>query len=137
MKIAICLHGKFTGINNRGEVQGFEIPFEYLKKNVITENTDVFLHGWDDDPIETEKLINLVKPKKALLEKQIVFDHPYKHYDFVPHGGWNTKNYLNNNYSRFYSLKRAMEFIDDSYDLVMVMRFDCIFYEKFDFSLLE
>lgn len=137
MKIAICLHGKFTGINNRGEIQGFEIPFEYLKKNVITENTDVFLHGWDDDPMETEKLINLVKPKKALLEKQIVFDHPFKHYDFVPHGGWNTKDYLNNNYSRFYSLKRAMELIDDSYDLVMVMRFDCIFYEKFDFSLLE
>lgn len=137
MKIAICLHGKFAGLNNRGEVQGFDIPFEFLKKNVVTDNTDIFLHGWDDDPKETEKLINLVKPKEAILEKQIIFDHPYKHYNFVPHGGWNTKDYLNNNYSRFYSLKRAIGLINDTYDLVMVTRFDCIFYEKFNFSLLE
>ena len=42
MKIAICLYGKFTGINNRGDIQGFEIPFEYLKKNIINDNTDIF-----------------------------------------------------------------------------------------------
>ena len=34
MKIALCFYGKFTGKNNRGEIQGFDIPFDYLKKNV-------------------------------------------------------------------------------------------------------
>ena len=37
MKIALCFYGKFTGKNNRGEIQGFDVPFDYLKKNVITE----------------------------------------------------------------------------------------------------
>ena len=66
-----------------------------------------------------------------------MFDHPYKDYNFVPDGPWNTKNYLNNNYSRFYSLKKAMELIDDSYDMVLISRFDTVFYEKIDFSLLN
>jgi hypothetical protein len=137
MKIALCFYGKFTGKNSRDEIQGFEIPFDYLKKNVITENTDIFFHGWDDSPQESERLINTINPKKFILEKQILFDHPYKDYNFVPDGPWNTKNYLNNNYSRFYSLKKAMELIDDSYDMVLISRFDTVFYEKIDFSLLS
>jgi hypothetical protein len=137
MKIALCFYGKFTGKNNRGEIQGFDVPFDYLKKNVITENTDIFFHGWDDDPQDSERLINMINPKKYILEKQISFDHPYKHYNFVPDGPWNTKDYLNNNYSRFYSLKKVMELVDDSYDMVLISRFDNVFYEKINFTLLN
>ena len=44
MKIAIALHGKFTGKNARGEAQGFSKPYKYLAKNIINkyENVDVF-----------------------------------------------------------------------------------------------
>jgi hypothetical protein len=137
MKIAICLYGKFTGVNNRGDIQGFEIPFEFLKKNIITDGVDIFLHGWDDNESESNKLINLVNPKKYILEKQVQFNHPYTHYDFVPNGPWNTKDYLFNNYSRFYSLKKCLELVDDSYDLILITRFDTVFYEPIPFELLS
>ena len=137
MKVALCFYGKFSGTNSRGEPQGFEIPYEYLKNNVITEDTDIFFHGWNDDDIASENLIKLYKPKRCILEPQISFNHPYQHYDFVPSGPWNTKSYLNANYSRFYSMKTAVSLVDESYDLVLVSRFDNMFLTKVDFSLLK
>jgi hypothetical protein len=137
MKIAICLYGKFTGKNERNEIQGFEIPFSFLKKNVINQNCDLFFHGWDDDENESKKLISMTSPKSFILEKQKEFNHPYKHYNFVPSGPWNTKKYLDNNYSRFYSLKRSFELIDESYDIVLISRFDTVFFEKFDLTSLN
>jgi hypothetical protein len=137
MKIAICLYGKFTGVNNRGDIQGFEIPFEFLKKNIINDNTDIFFHGWDDNESESKKLVELTTPKKYILEKQIDFKHPYRDYNFVPNGPWNTKDYLFNNYSRFYSLKKCLELVDDSYDFVLISRFDTVFYEPIPFELLS
>lgn len=136
MKIAICFFGKFTGINLRGDEQGFKIPFEYLKKNILRDNIDIFFHGWNDNEEKGVELVNLFSPKKYILENQKKFDHPYKDYNFVPSGPWNTKDYINNNYSRFYSLKKSVELVDESYDLIMVSRFDTIFYEPIRFDLL-
>jgi hypothetical protein len=137
MKIAVVFYGKFTGRNKRGEIQSFEKSYEFLEKNILKENVDVFLHGWNDDFEESQKLLELYKPKKYLLEKQISFDHPYKHYDFVPHGPWNTKDYLNNNYSRFYSIKKAIELVDEDYDLVLLTRYDTIFFQPFPFESMS
>jgi hypothetical protein len=133
MKIALVFYGKFTGVNKRHETQGFEVPCEFLYQNVVNEKTDIFFHGWDDEEHKSLELIQKLKPKKYLLEKQIVFEHPYKHYDFVQ-GAWNTKDYMNNNYSRFYSLKQAMSLVDESYDMVLVSRFDTIFYTPIPFE---
>jgi len=134
MKIAVVFFGKFTGRNKRGEIQSFEKPYEFFEKNILKENVDVFLHGWDDDSEESQKLLNLYKPKKYLLEKQLTFEHPYQHYDFVPDGLWNTKDYLNGDYFRFYSIKRALELIDGDYDLVLLTRYDTIFLQPFPFE---
>ncbi len=127
MKVAVVFFGKFSGVNNRKEIQDFEKPYNYLKSNILTENTDIFFHGSDDDDEQSKKLVELFKPKKFLLEKQKVFDHSFQHYNFVPYGPWNTKDYLNNNYSRFYSIKKALELVDEQYDLVLLSRFDTIF----------
>jgi len=137
MKIAICLYGKFTGRNDRNEIQGFDLPLKFLQENVLNDKTDVFLHGWDDNEIETSRMIESVKPKRYVVEKQITFDHPYKHYNFVPDGPWSTQIGLRNNYSKFHSLRSCIDLVDDSYDLVMITRYDCIFYEKFNFELLD
>lgn len=134
MKIAVVFFGKFTGVNNRGKIQDFETPYNYLKSNVLTENTDIFFHGWNDDDEQSRKLVELFKPKKFLLENQIVFDHPFQHYNFIPYGPWNTKDYLNNNYSRFYSIKKSLELVDEQYDLVLLSRFDTIFLEPLPFN---
>jgi hypothetical protein len=137
MKIAICFYGKFTGVNNRGDIQGFETPFKSLKENILSENADIFLHGWDDNEDDTKKLIDLVKPKKYIVEKQIVFNHPYNHLNFIPSGAWDTKRHIDNNYSRFYSLKQSVSLVDETYDLIMISRFDTVYYEPIDFTMLD
>lgn len=137
MKVAICLFGKFTGKNNRGDVQGFEEAYELLKKNIIDDNTDIFFHGWNDDDEVSQKLIKLYNPKNYILERQIIFDHPYKDYNFVPEGPWNTKNYIFNDYSRFYSIKKSLELVPNSYDIILLTRFDTVFYEKIFFDKLD
>jgi hypothetical protein len=137
MKIAICFYGKFTGKNQRGEVQGFKKPLKYLKKNILDSSTDVYFHGWDDDKKSSKELIQALKPRKFLLEKQITFDHPYAHYDFIADGPWNTKTYINNDYSRYYSLKKSVELLDQNYDLVLISRFDTVFYKPIPFNLMH
>lgn len=137
MKIALCLHGKFFGKNNRGEMQGFEIPFKAFRDKVLTEDVDVFFHGWDDDVEASNSLIKLVNPKSYILETQKIFNHPYQDYNFIPAGQWNTRSCINNNYSRYYSMKESVKLVDESYDLIMVARFDTVIYEYLDFSLFK
>lgn len=137
MKIAVCLYGKFTGNNDRNEIQGFDLPFKFLQENVLNDKTDIFLHGWDDNESETARMLNTIRPKRHVVEKQIKFEHPYGHYDFIPHGPYSTQINLRNNYSRFYSLRSCLDLVDDSYDMVMISRYDCVFYEKFNFNMLK
>jgi hypothetical protein len=137
MKIAVCFYGKFTGRNSRGEIQGFQKAFKFLDKNILDERIDIFFHGWNDNEKESKKLLSLLAPKKYVLEKQKIFDHPYPDYDFVALGPWNTKNYINNDYSRFYSLMKSVELVDETYDLILIARFDTVFYEPIPFDLLD
>jgi hypothetical protein len=136
MKIAACFFGKFYGTNALGDTQSFEVPYQHFKLNVLTKDVDVFLHGWDDDESESEKLIKRLKPKSFILEKQKLFNHPYKHYNFINDGPQSTQIGLRNNYSKFYSLKQCLSKVDDSYDFILISRFDCVFYEKIDLFIL-
>jgi hypothetical protein len=139
MKIAACFYGKFCGKNANGDTQSFEIPYQHFKVTVKAKyNVDLFLHGWDDDSKESEKLLSKMKPKDYILEKQIVFDHPYKHYNFVPDGPYSTQISMRNNYSRFYSLQKSLSLVDASlYDLILISRFDAVYYEPFRFELFD
>jgi len=135
MKIAVCLSGKFTGKNDSGQVQGFRKPYEYLEKNIIKGNdVDVFIHGWDDNPNDSEGLLNLYKPKKHILEKQVTFRHDY---NFTTTGPSQTQ-YMDRNYSRFYSFKKCVELVDlEEYDIIFWCRFDTVFYQKIDFTTIN
>jgi hypothetical protein len=139
MKIAICLYGKFTGRNLRGEIQGFEIPYKYLKKNVLNHNTDIFIHGWDDNPKESKKVLEILKPKRFIIEKQKKFKikNFTKLFPLENDIKWEINSHMFNNYSRFYSLKKAVSLIDNSYDIILISRFDCIFYKKINFNLFN
>jgi hypothetical protein len=139
MKIAICLYGKFTGRNLRGEIQGFQIPYKYLKKNVLNCNTDIFIHGWNDDYKETKKLLKITKPKNYIIEKQKKFyiKDFSKLFLSKNNNSDEINNYIFNSYSRFYSLKKAVSLVDNSYDIILISRFDCIFYKKINFNLFN
>jgi hypothetical protein len=140
MKIAICLYGKFTGRNLNGEIQGFETPYKYLKKNVLNSNTDIFIHGWNDDNKETSKLLKIIRPKKYIIEKQkkfrikslskLFFSKNNKSREII-------NNHFFNNYSRFYSLKKAVSLVNKTYDIILISRFDCVFYKKINFNLFN
>lgn len=138
-KVAVCFYGKFSGTNAAGEPQTFDLAYQYFKINVKSlNNIDVYLHGWDYDEKESQRLIDRIKPKKHIIETQKTFDHPYKHYDFVPDGPWSTQIGIRNNYSKFYSLKSCVNLVDPNlYDLIFISRFDCIFYEKINFDIFE
>jgi hypothetical protein len=137
MKIAICLYGKFTGKNNRGEIQDFRKPYEYLSENILSNNCDIFFHGWNDDDAQSAELVNLLKPKKYILEKQKQFITPYKQFEYTKNGPWNSKACLFNIYSRSYSLNRSVSMVDDTYDLVLIARFDTLFYSKINFQIFS
>ncbi|MFM1756654.1 MAG: hypothetical protein RL621_1627 [Bacteroidota bacterium] len=137
MKIAICLYGKFTGKTNRGENQDFRKPYEYLSANILSNNCDIFFHGWDDDDAQSAELVNLLKPKKYILEKQKQFSTPYKQFEYTINGPWNSEACLFNIYSRSYSLKRSVSLVDDTYDLVLIARFDTLFYSKINFQIFS
>jgi hypothetical protein len=139
MKIAVAFHGKFTGRNSRGEIQGFTKPYKYLEKNILKKykNVDVFFHGWDDDTRESKKLIDVYKPKHFQIEKQINFKHPYRSLNYIPDGPWNTQTSIFNLYSRFYSLQKSIEQIDDSYDFILISRFDTVFFKPIPFNVLN
>ena len=56
MKIALCLQGLSSGLNDKGDLVSFENSAETIKKNIIDpNNADVFIHSWS---VEHEEGIN-------------------------------------------------------------------------------
>ncbi len=138
MKIAICLHGKFSGKNLRNDIQSFDLAYEYLEKNFLNDyNIDIYLHGWGDNLKESKRLIKKFKPLKFKIEKQKKFKIAKLKYNMTKTGPWSGEKIIFNNYSRLYSLKKCFELIKKKYDYILVMRFDCVFFKKINFKLLK
>ena len=138
MKIAICLHGKFSGKNMRNDIQSFDLAYEYLKKNFLKDyNIDIYLHGWEDNLKESKRLIKKFKPLKFKIEKQKKFKIAKLKYNMEKTGSWSGEKIIFNNYSRLYSLKKCFEHIKKKYDYILVMRYDCVFFKKINFKLLK
>jgi hypothetical protein len=136
MKIAICISG---------QPRNFKQSYESLKKYFLDKyDCDIYFHTWKTPNFESTNfgfgnnqysltennyndLIQLYNPKKYILEAPILFDASnYK----CPI--W--RQPLNNTLSMFYSLYRAFQLIEDSYDYVVRTRFD-IDYSKFNLEL--
>jgi len=138
MKIAICLHGKFSGKNMRNDIQSFDLTYEYLKKNFLKDyNIDIYLHGWGDNLKESKRLIKKFKPLKFKIEKQKKFKIAKLKYNMEKTGPWSGEKIIFNNYSRLYSLKKCFELIKKKYDYILIMRYDCVFFKKINFKLLK
>ena len=140
MKIALCLHGLVGSTNSLsymrdesdtdGKKVCADLSFKDWKRCILDVNdVDVFFHTWDLEL--DEQLVNLYKPKKYELEKQIIFNVEYK--DDSP------RNQAQ--YSRWYGGKRVIdmksEYENDNnfkYDCVIDSRFDLAWNNPIDFS---
>ncbi len=165
MKIAICFYGLVgskVGKNGLGENLDPSIAYEYYKKHIIDLNdeVDIFIHSWSID--SKEKLVELYKPKKECIEKQVDF---LSYVDKFPNKfiGLKTKLKLlilklfkknkyrelvqNKDkeifraYSRWYSSKKVLELKKEyedknnfKYDVIMVTRLDLGFFSDVVFD---
>ena len=129
IRIALCMHGLCTGKNDKGDFVSFSKSHDYLKRNIIepSENVDVFIHTWAEDGDIITNTTDVYAPKRALFEKQILFDH--------------NKTKLHSTRSRWYSYKKVVQLKADyekqnnfTYDYVLVARFDNCFLTPFSFS---
>ena len=119
---------------------------------------DVFFHCWHDPVNEGQrytasagqdggfiefgmesKLVDLYKPKRHRVDKQIQFDTTGFNID-----GMTETPFLFSNFSSTYSLKQVGQLVSEweiekgiIYDLVVATRFDYTFYEPIDLSLLD
>ena len=162
MRIALCLHGlvgskssKYGGKDNIN----IEIPYKFLRKNLLNSNKnkfDIFLHSQSYE--EKKRLLRLYKPKLYKIEKQKNFDfsknHPHlKNLKFLKFKMYFEKLFGKDvtekkilylirkafaSYSRWYSfgqsinLKRKYEKLKKfKYDLVFITRYDLIIKRKF------
>ena len=134
MKIALCFMGVVGGDKGKsglGSSDGIlDISHKHFKNHVFDKNdVDIFVHSWSTE--SQDKILQLFKPKKYLIENQIWWD---KNSD---------RNYrMNNHYSKWYSTMKSVELKNEyeketgvKYDMVMVTRFDIawqtdIFFEQ-------
>jgi len=144
MKIAICLHGLASGVNDVGIPVSFKEGIESIKKNIVGDHdVDIFFHTWSKD--SEKELVKDYKPCRYKVEEQIIFEHPFgvesTQYSFTPE----TTVKLQSMYSRWYSLAECMKLkreqekeTGEEYDFVLSARFDMVFYEPFiDFNKLD
>lgn len=123
MKIAVC----FSGLT-----RNFEDTFSYFKKNLFSINdVDVFVYGSPNKngyKQNLEKIQELYKPKKIVLNESIFYDEIDKKYNFKDPLGKFWYNVLSAN-----NLK--IEYEDENnfkYDYVFRMRFDYFFLRTLD-----
>tara|TARA_R100000458_G_scaffold59771_1_gene71666 strand:- start:1557 stop:2429 length:873 start_codon:yes stop_codon:yes gene_type:complete len=140
MKIALCLHGLASGVNDRGVPVSSQESVSSIKEMLMSEyDIDVFYHTWSKD--SEEFLKESYEPKGYEIEEQINFDHPFKpdgekaiDFSFSPE----VQVKMQSTYSRWYSFAKSMKLKKDyekendfKYDFVLSTRFDIFFYDKF------
>ncbi len=129
MKVALCLTGLSSGLNNKtpnGQVwngkNGQRMPvdwktgFEHYNRHILSKNdVDVFMHSWRED--DGSEIVGAYNPVEFKFEPQITFGPP------------TSKKHIT--VSRWYSMNKCVELkklheinAGFKYDIVMVSRFD-------------
>lgn len=162
MKIALCLYGLVGSVSDKngvGQPLNPEIAFKLNHKNLISGNdVDIFMHSWSLG--HRERLLELYKPKKFIIEQQLEFPDSSALVDnikfkeklcdiykkiFSPNSFKKSYSeraqYAFRAYSRWYSNKKALELKKEyesetriKYDCVMILRLDVGFYTKLDWN---
>jgi len=135
MKVALCFFGIVggnKGKNGKGGYIDYELCAEHYKKHIINNNdVDVFMHTWSHE-LEKE-LTEIYEPKDAIFQEQIDFDvSKMKPKDRDKY--WRAS-------SRWYSNKQVLDLVrkkenesGEKYDIVMVTRFDTMFFKDINFE---
>ncbi len=132
MRVALCLYG-LTGAVDFGFGLGKSIDprighYHHLKHIIKPNNADVFFHSWNTE--FEDLLVDLYKPKKHVVEPQIIFDKDSVNKNSIPSRWWSNSVVMN--------LKRQYEKENNfEYDWVIIYRFDHVFlvdlnFDKFD-----
>lgn len=110
MKLALCFCG---------QARSFEKGYEYYKRNLLDHfDVDVYIHSWKFP--ESDKLVELYKPKDYLFENKLTGDYD-KIYTNTPNAAkWPPKF----TYSAFYSMYEVSKLVDGEYDWVIKTRTD-------------
>ena len=125
MKIALCFSG---------EARSFEKGYEYYKKNLLNSLhiVDVYIHTWSFP--ESNKLLELYKPKAYIIEDKPEVGDYNKKYPNTPEPEnrppWNA-------YCMFYSMYRSSMLIDGQYDWVIKSRTDYAMNVQIPFDELD
>ena len=135
-RIALCLSGIVGGTggaDGKGDMVDLYKIFNQYKKHILDLNeVDVFLHSWS---VDVEDVVcDLYKPKGKKFEEQIMFHDINK-------GKHRNTNGSHLFYSRWYSINEAMKLKkeyekenDFEYDMVMISRFDLLWFTDIDFE---
>jgi len=152
MKIALCLSGYFNSIKDLSSCG--DDGFLYIKKHILDEinnghEVDVFFHNWQ--PNLEEKLVNLYKPKKHIVESQIDFNKiaekhkvSRKYLDKNNQlGSWQLTSQTGNGYvgperilSQFYSVQKSIE-LKKQYEEENNFKYDCVIKTRFDLGRIN
>ena len=133
MKIAFCLYGLSGGYSERIEkrksyshnLEVMEKSYESYKKNIFDINKncefDIYLHTRKHNNID--KIINMYKPKKYIVDDKIILKKKYK--------CWNVAVL-----SRHDSVNKVLKLIDVNidYNFILLVRFDLTFLKPLDFT---
>jgi len=132
MKVALCLYG-LTGGVDFGYGLGKSIDprighYHHLKHIIEPNNADVFIHSWSTE--FEDLLVNLYKPKKYIIEPQIIFDKDSINKNSIPSRWWSTAMVMD--------LKSQFEKENNfEYDWVMLYRFDHVFLVDLNFNKFD
>jgi hypothetical protein len=138
MRVALCIFGQPRVINNPHTLQSHE---DWIIKKY---NADVFAHAWisgketpfsysdwvrsefvDCEDTNTANIIlQKYKPKKYKFEQPTIFSLPEEARERVSSLNFYSPNNENNTLSHLYSLSTAISLVDESYDWVIVSRYD-------------
>ena len=141
MKIALVFHGISYGYNEKGDITNIsKDTFQSIINNLLDSkniNYDTYFHSWNSE--NNKIIIDIVNPKKYELSDRINFEDKYKLLnkdsklisDSVS-TFTSEKKILNSIYSRFYSLSKSINVVNniDSYDKIILSRFDIFIKNK-------
>lgn len=129
-RVAVCISG---------QARSFVKGYEYLTKNLLTQpglDVDVYIHTWTFPKVG--EMLNLYRPKSALIEEQIQFDVSKYTNIPPPSPNWSVKNPAFGTVSQLNSIFKANDLSKQyTYDWVVRTRFDFALNDVIPFDQLD
>ena len=124
MKTAVIMSGHF---------RTFEEAYPSIYHNILKPlNPDIYVHSYQDP--HQEKYLKLLNPKKYILEDDSKIEHGLSDFYLSKNMGYvNVKGV----YLQCRKIKLCCDLIEDDYDLMVRLRFDCKYTEPLTQEFIE